>query len=214
MSDPISTKSLAYAQHVANCRACTRCGPDAVNPSGGGFAVHPSPWAMLRGDLDAKVVVVGQDFACQEQPYDAPNPELPTNKNLARLIAAAGLRRVYLTNAVLCLKPGGMSAPVPSAWVNHCASHLRRTIEIVGPTVIAALGAVAWRATCRAFDVASPPTLSEVVGTQPILLPNTPALFGFNHCGGLGVIRRAFAQQLEDWRRLGQWLAEQRMNAA
>jgi uracil-DNA glycosylase family 4 len=212
--DPTQNKLFAYAQHVADCRACTRCGTDALNPKSGGFAMHPSPWAMLRGDLDAEVVVVGQDFACQEQPYDAPNPELPTNKNLARLIAAAGARRVYLTNAVLCLKPGVMSAAVPSAWVKHCASHLRRTIEIIQPLAVAALGAVAWRATCRAFDVASAPAISEIVGATPILTPGAPALFGFNHCGGLGLVRRPLIHQLEDWRRLGQWLASRRTSAA
>ena len=201
-----------YRNHVADCRACCKCGPDALNLADGGFADHPSPWAMWMGALtDVDVVIVGQDFASQEQPHIQPDPTLATNVNLLQLISSAGIdpARVYLTNAVLCLKPGAMSAPLPSPWVKNCAPHLRRTIEIVRPRAVAALGSVAWRAVCQAFDIRAA-GLSLAIETSPRSSSTGPTLFAFAHCGGLGTANRPLAQQQRDWARLGRWLALRR----
>src|SRR5438045_2936901 len=122
-------KCILYREHVADCRACDLCGTKAVNPAHGGFATHPSPWAMLMGALDADVVVVGQDFASQDEPRYEPDPTFQTNKSLLALVETPGLdnRRIYLTNAVLCLKPGRTSANVPKGWAENCTGNLRRT---------------------------------------------------------------------------------------
>ena len=57
------------------------------------------------------------------------------------------------TNAILCLKRNGLQAKVPPACFQHCVSFLRRQIEIVSPTVVVALGYVAYRAVCSAFEL-------------------------------------------------------------
>jgi uracil-DNA glycosylase family 4 len=164
-------------------------------------------------------VVVGQDFASQEQPHVRPDPTLRTNVNLLRLITsprAAGIdpSRVYLTNAVLCLKPGPMSARVPAAWIDNCSTHLRRTIEIVNPVAVAALGSVAWRAVCRAFALPMV-KFATSVGAAPLTPPaGAPALFAFAHCGALGTARRPIDRQEQDWARMGQWIAPRPRRAA
>jgi len=213
---PPSDFNAAYRDHVAACRACRKCGPDALNLCDGGFASHPSPWAMWMGALEnVDVVIVGQDFASQEQPHVQPDPTLRTNVNLFRLLSAAGIdpARVYLTNAVLCLKPGPMSTPLPQGWVKNCAPHLRRTLDIVRPRAVAALGTIAWRALCHAFAI-RPSGLSLAIETSPRSASsdssNGPALFAFAHCGGLGTAQRPFAQQQRDWNRLGRWIALRR----
>jgi uracil-DNA glycosylase family 4 len=193
----------AYAAHVAACRACTRCG--LTNIAG---CAHPSPWAMWMGALDARVVVVGQDFSGTDQGWREPQLDLPTNVNLRHLMRTAGLGEgeVYLTNAILCLKPGGTSAPVRGAWVRNCSGLLRETIRIVAPDAVAALGAVAWRALGYVFEVRLP-ALGTSVGRRPVSVPGGPSLFAFNHPGGLGLVRRRLAEQSRDWQRFGRWLS-------
>ena len=196
------TRDAAYQAHVLSCRACNVCG--LKNLSG---CAHPSPWANWMGSLSARVVVVGQDFSGTDREWREPKLDLPTNQNLGKLIRAAGLgpQDVYLTNAILCLKPGGTSDRVRPEWVRNCASLLRETIKIVAPAAVAALGGVAWRAVAHAFDLRLPP-LSESVGAGPAPVPGGPTLFAFNHPGGLGLVRRPFARQADDWRRLGDWV--------
>lgn len=161
------------------------------------------------GALDARVVVVGQDFSGTDRGWTAPNLDLPTNKNLRKFVRAAGLderRDVYLTNAILCMKPGGTSAGLRAEWVRNCAPHLRRTVEIVAPLAVAALGVQAWGAVGKAFGVKMP-QLTDCVGQSPLILPGGLAAFAFNHPGGLGLVRRGLADQTEDWRKLGGWFA-------
>ena len=213
-SVPAQNPHTSYQEHVAACRACRKCGPNALNLDDGGFAHHPSPWAMWMGALsDVDVVIVGQDFASQEQPHVQPDPTLPTNVNLLRLLSSAGIdpAHVYLTNAVLCLKPGLMSAPVPARWVKNCASNLRQTIELVRPRAVASLGALAWRGVCHAYELPNTPLSAAIKASpQSPSPPGGPALFAFAHCGRLGIAQRPLIQQEQDWARLGRWIALRR----
>jgi uracil-DNA glycosylase family 4 len=167
------------------------------------------------------VVVVGQDFSGtspkgSDRPYGEPQLTLPTNQNLLSLIGAAGLvpeRDVYLTNSVLCMKPGKMSARVPAEWVKNCSVILRRTIEIVAPQAVAALGTVAWRALGLAFDLRLPQHAKKV-GQSPVGVPCGPALFAMGHPGGLGLANRPLAVQTKDWKNLGEWLKAVKREAA
>ena len=98
---PSQSTADDYAVHVANCRACERCG--LTNFKG---CAHPSPWALWMGSRNARVVIVGQDFSGADRAWREPRLDLPTNRNLCDLVRSAGLdgrRDVYLTNAILCL---------------------------------------------------------------------------------------------------------------
>src|SRR5262245_27360720 len=110
------------------CRACereTENGRGLVNPSvcdaGRYDSDHIGPWSRWQGQLDATVMVVGQDWAdvgtferCQGRD-DLEGPPNPTNTTLLQLLRSAGVDctpggdggrgPVFLTNAILCLKP-------------------------------------------------------------------------------------------------------------
>jgi uracil-DNA glycosylase family 4 len=205
-------KRSAYRDLVARCRACTRCHPDLDSV---GDALHPSPWVRLfdKSDgelrsLGADLVVVGQDFSARDRengPSREPDPRIATNKNLRKLLNSAGLGvdRVYLTNAILCLKPGRrLSGPTRAAWFRECRPFHRQTIEIVGPRAVVGLGAKAWEAVQRAFDL-KPEPLARAVERGPLHLPDGPLLFAMYHCGGLGLVSRPIERQIRDWARLG-----------
>jgi uracil-DNA glycosylase len=163
-------------------------------------------WMGALSDVD--VLIVGQDFASQQQPHTQPDLQLATNVNLLRLLQSAKIdpQRVYLTNAVLCLKPGLMSARVPAYWVKNCAAHLRRTIDIIRPRAVAALGRLAWRGVAHAFQLRHTPLIIAIdAPPQPTVSGTT--IFAFAHCGGLGTAHRPLIQQERDWKRMAEWLA-------
>ena len=83
-----------------------------------------------------------------------------SGRNFTRYLAAAGWDRseVFVTNAALCnpRTPRGTNAPPSPQELRNCSCHLRRTLEIVRPRVIATLGAKA----LAALALIAPHTLS------------------------------------------------------
>jgi uracil-DNA glycosylase len=64
----------------------------------------------------------------------------------------AGGGIVFLTNAVLCLKDGGMHAKIRPEWFTNCgARFLGPTIDLIAPKVVISLGEWAYRATTSAY---------------------------------------------------------------
>ena len=203
-------KAEAYATHVAACRGCFAC-QGVVNPLG---CSHPSPWAQKMGSLDARVVVVGKDFSSarrmrERKDWCEPDPKFPVNAHLPKLLKTArlGERDVYLTNAILCLKEASTSASLQSQWIENCAPLLRRTIEIIAPQAVVALGKDPWCALGHL--VAGLPDWATQLGREPVIRPGAPALFAMGHPGYWGTKNRPAEQQEEDWRRLGDWLSAQ-----
>ena len=174
----MSIKSEQYAVLVAERKACRLC--DGLrNPADHELAEFDSdqigPWSRLCGDLDARLMMVGQDWG--DVRYYIQNHGLDdirnrTTRTLEQLIHGIGVevsliekseqnRGVFLTNALLCLKTGGMQAHVEQQYFRNCGIHLRRQIEIVAPQVIVCLGQEAYEATLplRAANSQYPPLL-------------------------------------------------------
>ncbi len=67
-----------------------------------------------------------------------------SGRNFTRYLMVAGWNRseVFVTNAALCnpRTPRGTNAPPSPQELRNCSCHLRRTLEIVQPSVIATLG--------------------------------------------------------------------------
>lgn len=177
------------------------------------------PWSRLHGDLDADLMIVGQDWgdvAYFERNGGLDDLNNPTMRNLEWLLNQIGVdvsvttystrhRRLFLTNSILCLKTGGMQAAIDPNWVENCGNHfLRRQIEIVRPKVIVGLGAIAFHAILLSFGlrkVALRQAITDTNGNE--LLPGVK-LFAAYHCGAGTVNRnRNLTQQLEDWSRIG-----------
>ncbi|HZF85952.1 MAG TPA: uracil-DNA glycosylase family protein [Burkholderiaceae bacterium] len=213
-------KSSLYAALVDQRRSCHVC-QGLVNPAAIDGATldsfHIGPWTQLHGDLNAELMIVGQDWG--DVAYFRTNRGLddlrnPTMRTLQELLASIEIdapmdrycqrsRGVFLTNAILCLKSGGMQAPVQSAWFNNCGSRfLRRQVELVRPRAVVPLGGRAYRALCDAFQVAPQPLRRAVEGNAIELVPDT-LMVPVYHCGNRVLnTHRSKQLQLVDWQRV------------
>ncbi len=218
-------KKVLYDQLVIerkHCRACI----GLRNPAEGDLAEYDSneigPWARLHGDLDASIMVVGQDWGDVRYFHrncgfdDLSNRTIRT---LERLLIAAGVEislreygpkegRLFLTNAILCLKDGGLQGPVLNSWFSNCSKFLKKQIEIVSPPVVVALGEKAYRAIVKSFGL-SPKRFRDVVRTEEdIILPNGNRFFPVYHCGARILnTHRPLYMQIQDWERVGKAIA-------
>lgn len=216
------TKLESYAALVENRKDCRMC-QDLINPSvcaGGKFDTnHIGPWTKWQGNINAQLMVVGQDwgdvryFVNNQGRESASNP---TNKNLVRLLESIGISilpvsnplgysgEVFLTNAILCLKDGGLQGPVKREWFGNCgAAFLRPLIELVNPKVVVSLGQLPYRAIRKLYGLPRV-TFRNAVETEPgFLLPNGIRYFPMYHCG-MRIINthRRLEQQVVDWQKV------------
>jgi uracil-DNA glycosylase family 4 len=146
----------------------------------------------------------------------------PTNLMLARLLRSIGIEigspenptaaPVFLTNAVLCLKEGGLQGPVRREWFANCGrAFLRPQIELVNPAVVVGLGRLAFNAILSAFELRIPEFRQAVESRDGTRLLNGSRLFAVYHCGRRILnSHRPEAAQLQDWQRIGAALASVR----
>jgi hypothetical protein len=113
-------KTADYAQLVTARKACHLCS-GLTNPAdveGGRFdSEHIGAWSLWQGNLDASIMVVGQDWG--DTTYfgrhkGREGPRNPTNLALVELVGIAGISIgdfgsavgqdvAFFTNAILCL---------------------------------------------------------------------------------------------------------------
>jgi DNA polymerase len=219
-------KAITYAQLVADRKACHLC-PGLRNPGdveGGRFdSEHVGAWSLWQGNLDASLMVVGQDWGDTSyfvEGEGGEGPRNPTNLALVELVGIAGIligrpgsesgRDVaFFTNAILCLKDaqGGLQGKVKQSWFANCANFLRRQIKIIHPLVVVGLGERAYRTILRGFAMECDSFRSEVDAADGRLLPNGSRAFAVYHCGArIRNTHRPMAVQREDWKRLRQFL--------
>ena len=223
-------KHTQYAALVAERKRCHRC-EGLRNPAESELSVFDSkeigPWSRLHGDLDANVMVIGQDWGdvrYYNENKGLDKPGNPTTQTLAKLLQEIGLdislteydtgsRGLFLTNAILCLKQGGLQGLVQQKWFEQCGSNfLRRQIEIVAPRVAIALGQKACGAALSAFGLCPAPLREAVEDEAGTALPNGTRLFAVYHCGQRTLnTHRHLAQQQQDWRRVKKFLERQNL---
>jgi len=217
-------KAVEYDQLVAERAACRRC--DALtNPSvvdgGNHDSTEIGPWSRWQGNLDAKLMVVGQDWGGVtyfRKHAGLEGPGNPTNDTLRDLISLLGidigkpgdLRRqgvVFLTNAVLCLKAGNLQAQVLPAWFRNCGYFLRRQVEIVQPKLLVCLGERSYRGLAVAFSFRPGRFRNAVELDDGVMLPTGTRAFARYHCGRrIQNTHRPLSQQHLDWKRLARFL--------
>ena len=227
----LTPKLLDYRRLVEQRKTCREC-RELTNPSACAGGLHDrdhlGPWSRWQGSLDAEVMVIGQDWGDDKyfkdnDGYD--NPENPTNATLRMLLDSIGLKidsplstddgggTLFFTNAILCLKQGGMQSKVQPAWFRNCAPRfLRPTIELVQPKIVITLGGHAYRAVSRSYDQ-KVLNFRQAVEHQPgfLLRPDTWN-FPVYHCGKKTInINRSLDWQLADWARIGRAIRDQSM---
>ena len=218
----------AYRNLVSARKSCSLCA-GLTNPSRSAAGVYDGdeigPWTRWEGDLDATVMVVGQDWGDEEgfkrqKGLDSSNSS--TNRTLRELLASVGVRvdpptgqtqRVgaFFTNAILCLKQGGAQAAVRAEWFAKCGQHfLRPQIELVHPKVVVCLGEQAYRAVLAAYGL-SPSSFREAVdATEPTVLPDGIPVVAVYHCSQRILnTHRDLEAQRRDWRRVARVLGRQ-----
>ena len=191
---------------------------------------HPSTYAYLTwkglhlNSRNPELLIVGQDPAgslnCSvEHPSWLPGEHVVTNQNLRLLLQAADVdpSRVHLTNAVLCLKPGAMSASLPAECFRNCSEWLSRTIDVLNPLLVVALGGGAWNSIVSLYKYVPPVryvhrALGGAVVQPPIRITSSTAIVARFHCSPLGTSSRSIAMQIEDWKRIGDWLRANRQD--
>lgn len=211
---------------VRRRQACHAC-PGLINPSDCERGIHDSdqigPWSLWQGNLSADLLVVGQDWG--DTRYFIKNkgresPRNPTNETLMELLRSIGIAIggptprdagggiLFLTNAVLCLKGGGLQAKVKPQWFANCASRfLRPTIDLIAPKVVVTLGEQAYRAITAVYGVPRIPFKTAVERPEGFVLASRVRCFAMYHCGARILnTHRSMPRQMKDWERVGRAL--------
>ena len=228
----METKQSRYARLVQQRKEYRYKCNGIVNPSELSIDndEHLNAWAYWHGNLDAEILVIGQDFGDVNyyKKYQGLDSNLNgTNKNLIKLFNQLGIilgdplspnheNKLYFTNAVLGAKVGqpstktkngGMATPIKKKdwYADTSIQFLKPVIDIVQPKVIITLGSLAYEVMSIIYQLEKK-SLKKLVQTNPIILPGSIKLFAHYHCSGLGLISRNFESQLEDWKKIKQHL--------
>jgi DNA polymerase len=212
-----ATEMSRLVQERKGCRLCAGLANPAEVDAGMFDSDRIGPYTRWQGNIDAQLMVVARDFAPVEKFREFggwPGERVQTNLRLVDLLAEAGFRvapprsgssddQVFFTNAVLCL-PGGtaMRTKLRREWFRNCGSRfLRRTIEVVQPRAVAALGTAALDTILVAFGQRRCADFRSMVETScAVSLANTTQLFAVYHPA---TTARSRKDQAADWRRLG-----------
>jgi len=216
------SKQERYLELVRSRKACRAC-KALINPSvceDGAFdSDHLGPWSRWQGNLDAQVLVIGQDWGgtdyfIRHRGFDT--PVNPTNRHLRQLLESIGIAipppsdtdtvgDIFLTNAILCLKKGGLTGPVRTEWFKNCGKrYLQPLIDLIAPQVVVTLGRRALDSVLRLYDMPKPKRLRDAVENEEgIELGGDALLFPMYHCGQIvWNTHRKEVQQLKDWTRV------------
>ena len=139
-----------------------------------------------RGNLDAKIMLVGQDWGCpwdesaehtmkqialankgMNYRYLENNPSI-TDKRLIRLFQEIGYEDItnpcpdlFFTNFILGYRNKGLSGGYQQSWADHDKSYFRELADIIEPQVILCLGRSAFEGVISAFDVQLPTRIKD-----------------------------------------------------
>lgn len=218
------TKLEAYKALVAN-RKSFKFMDGLTNPTDTTFDIDEiEPWAQWQNNLDAKVLVVGQEFCDLKTYIDTGGTveqypgkyRYPSNKNLKEFCGLLGFDvghpaspmpcSMFFTNAVMGLKDGSMSANFKDQWLKESRDKfLQPLIEIIEPEVIIAIGTKATQSLGKLFGFPVR-AHADMVRSSPIRTSTGTMIFPVYHTGGLGLRNRSKVLQMEDWKRIKEYL--------
>jgi DNA polymerase len=197
----VSEKIKKYEALVKRRKLCDRCA-GLINPArilGGVYDSNQiGPWSIWQGNLDAKLLIVGQDWGCIDfyQTHKGEDPvKNSTNNTLIDLLKLIGIniyppqtknaeQIIFLTNAILCMKDGAMQSQVYAHWYDNCSEFLRESIIIVNPEIVITLGEKAYRAISSAFRIKPVTKFKDAVEMESgFPLTASTRLFPVYHCG-------------------------------
>jgi len=151
---------------------------------------HVSPWSISACNLDAELMLIGQDWASSEKLEGEPDErrrsigqdwDSPTNKNLREFLGHMRLdfSETYATNLFPFIKQGTMNEGIPSRDLVHCAeTYALPQIEIVSPRMVICLGR-------ETFDAMRKAARLPALEWSKARLPGPHACFGSVEIYGL-----------------------------
>jgi uracil-DNA glycosylase len=218
-------KTLAYQALVKarkECRACVGLVNPSVCHAGEFDCGEIGAWSTWQGNLDAPLMVVGQDWgddAWFVREGGKTTSTSVTNKTLIKLLESVGFEiplardstgrgALFFTNAILCLKQGGAQGRVQAQWFENCGGQfLRPLIELVQPRVVVGLGERAYAAVVSAYGLKPGNFRADVESAAPVQLSTGIVAFAVYHCGARILnTHRALDAQLRDWVRIRSFL--------
>jgi hypothetical protein len=160
---------------------------------------HVSPLSIRAANLDARIVIMAQDWSSSSDMAAAPrdgycgyDSKLPTNGRLDKLLDEHfRLTRadVFATNLFPFIKTGGMSARIPPKDLVRAAKEFALPqVEIVGPQLVVCLGLPTFNAIRRAVGVK--PVATVTAGVEQPLNHKGVRYWCQAHTGGLGTANR------------------------
>lgn len=180
------------------------------------------PWSRWQGNLDADVLVVARDWGGKNCFVDNKGLEPygnPTNRGIVKLMRREGIKIgnpntgcphvAFFTNAMLCLKEGGLQASVRSDAISKCANHFFvRLVELIQPKVVISMSQVVSNALYSGFSgkKALGKTFDVFVEGGPYDFYAGSKLFPVYTCGYWGKTNRTKEKQCEDWHRIATYL--------
>ncbi len=183
-------------------------------------------WNLWQGNLDADIMVIGQDYGQKEDGVaievcsygDTTNPTDVRLKTLFKDTFAIDLEAkevpVFFTNMANCYRKKKTSGGMHPGWLPICANkYMERLIRIIRPKIIIVLGRSAFEAlhcmgnlSVKCLDPISSKkeSYAEMIQRryQITLDDATIDVFPVYHPGSNSQMNRTFDQQLEDWKRI------------
>lgn len=136
------SKQAQFGRIVAEAAACTRC-PTMCERS--------AVLSELNGSVAARIMFIGEAPGRK----GADRTRVPfsgdqSGRNLDRFLASIDLRRehIFITSAALCnpRTESGANRKPSKTELRNCSQFLRRTLELIDPSLVVTLGSVALEA--------------------------------------------------------------------
>lgn len=183
--------------------------------------LHVSPYTKAAGNVDAKVMVMLQDWTSHDviirelDPFVVKNgytENFPTNKKLKMLLKehfGLSLSDTYATNLFPFVKPGGISTPINRLDLLRAAKEfVLPQIEIVQPVIVICLGLVTFNALREACGRSRVFPLGTAIDGSPFDYSGSQ-IWCQAHTGGLGQAgrNRGGNKVTADWQRMAQTIS-------
>lgn len=171
-----------------------------------------SPLSVWQHDLDAKILVLGQDWG-PESEFLIRGKDDDDNgfvKRIEELFSSIGINiglpskpqeaDLFFANVVLGLRKGeNYSGKTNSDWIQPSKKYIVALIEIIEPEIIICLGNEAGKSFAKMnglkFD-----SLTSMVKNSPFLVDGKKIFFVYHPSSR--AVNRTLNQQIEDWQKI------------
>ena len=233
----MNTKKELYVKLIEDISCCHICEHMLTNPHSMMFEYlenddhglktdkfYANLWNLWQGNLDADIMVIGQDFGQKEiaeefyQKQRSGQYSCATDIRLHKLFneifdinLTDESNSLFFTNMANCYRKNKTTGEIHSGWLPGCANkYMSRLIKIITPKVIIVLGKAAFEAMYCLEDLSvkcenpiktDKDTFSVIMNREYYLQGDgvNIRVFPVYHPGANSMRNRTAEQQLQDW---------------